>query len=64
MSVTDVIHHVTAITRRDMWLAPIRQCDLGMHSVCSHMCLGKRTCMTSIFHPSRGSGVQKDTTGY
>ena len=60
----DDIHHATVITRIDMWLAPVRQCDVGMHSVCSHMCLGKRTCMTSIVHPSRGSGVLMEIMGY
>ena len=60
----DDIHHATVITRGDVWLAPVRQCDVGMHSVCSHTCLGKRTCMTSIVHPSRGSGVPMETTGY
>src|SRR3989337_749854 len=35
-----------------------------MHSVYSHMCLWKRTCMTSFVLPSRVSGVHKETKGY
>ena len=55
----DDIHHATVITRRDMWLAPVRQCDVGMHSVCRHTCLGKRTCMTSMSIPPVAAGSKR-----
>ena len=60
----DVIHHAKVITYSDTELALVHQCNVGMYSEYSHMCLWKRTCMTSFFLPSRGSGVLMETKGY
>ena len=56
--------HATVITQGDTELAPVHQCNVGMYSEYSHMCLWKRTCMTSFVLPSRGSGVLMETKGY
>ena len=48
----------------DTELAPVHQCNVGMYSKYSHVCLWKITCMTSFVLPSRGSGVLLETKGY
>ena len=60
----DAMDHVTATTQGDTELASVHQCNVGMYSEYSHMCLWKRTCMTSFVLPSRGSGVLLETKGY
>ena len=60
----DAIPHAIVITKGDIELAPVHQCNIGMYSVNSHACLWKRTCMTSFVLPSRGSGVLAETKGY
>ena len=60
----DAIPHAIVITQGDIEIAPVHQCNVGMYSEYSHMCLWKRTCMTSFVLPSRGSGVLLETKGY
>ncbi|KAI4980475.1 hypothetical protein ZWY2020_020960, partial [Hordeum vulgare] len=55
----DDIHHATAVTRRDMWLAPIRQCDV---SAPERQRNSGKTYVPIIFR-SRGSYGPKESNG-
>ena len=61
---SDAITHATVITKGDTELAPVHQCNVGMYSKYSHICLWKRTCMAYFVLPSHGSGVLLETKGY